>query len=71
MVSVWAPPWAWPPCRRFFFTGVDYSTRPPGFDGGVPEDFDDIEATVERLNGHGIAIADSIHPQSVLNMLFD
>jgi hypothetical protein len=51
-------------------TGVDYSTRPPGFDGGVPEGLDDIEATVERLNGHGIAIADSIHPQTVLNRLF-
>jgi hypothetical protein len=52
-------------------TGVDYSTRPLGFDGGVPEDLDDIEATVERLDGHGTAIADSIHPQSVLNRLFD
>jgi hypothetical protein len=52
-------------------TSVDYSTRPPGFDGGVPEDLDDIEATVERLDGHGAAIADSIHPQSVLNRLFD
>jgi tetrahydromethanopterin S-methyltransferase subunit G len=51
-------------------TGVDYSTRPPGFDGGAPEGLDDIEATVERLNGHGIAIADSIHPQTVLNRLF-
>jgi hypothetical protein len=51
--------------------GVDYSTQPPGFDGGVPEDLDDIEATVERLDGHGTAIADSIHPQSVLNRLFD
>jgi hypothetical protein len=52
-------------------TGVDYSTRPRGFDGGAPEDFDDIEATVERLDGHDVAIADSIHPQSVLNWLFD
>jgi hypothetical protein len=43
-------------------TGVDYSTQPPGFDGGAPEDLDDIEATVERLDGHGTAIADSIHP---------
>jgi hypothetical protein len=51
-------------------TGVDYSTRPPGFNGGAPEDLDNIEATVERLNGHGVAIADSIHPQSVLNRLF-
>jgi hypothetical protein len=43
-------------------TGVDYSTRPRGFDGGVPEDLNNIEATVERLDGHGVAIADSIHP---------
>jgi hypothetical protein len=52
-------------------TDVDYSTRPRGFYGGAPEDVDDIEATIERLDGHGIAIADSIHPQSVLNRLFD
>jgi hypothetical protein len=42
-------------------TGIDYSTRPPGFDGGAPKDLDDIEATMERLDGHGVAIADSIH----------
>jgi hypothetical protein len=52
-------------------TGVDSSTRPPGFYGGTPDDVDDIEATIERLNGHDVAIADSIHPQSVLNRLFD
>jgi hypothetical protein len=52
-------------------TGVDYSTRPRGFYGGAPEDVDDIEATIEHLDSHGVAIADSIHPQSVLNMLFD
>jgi hypothetical protein len=52
-------------------TGVDYSTQPPGFDGGAPEDLDDIEATVEHHNDHGAAIANSIHPQSVLNRLFD
>jgi hypothetical protein len=52
-------------------TSVDYSTRPRGFYGGMPEDVDDIEATLERLDGHGVAIADSIHPQSVLNRLFD
>jgi hypothetical protein len=52
-------------------TGVDYSMRPRGFHGGVPEDVDDIEATLERLDGHGVAIADSIHPQSILNRLFD
>jgi hypothetical protein len=52
-------------------TGVDYSTRPRGFYGGAPEDVDDIEATIERLDGHGVTIADSIHPQSALNRLFD
>jgi hypothetical protein len=51
-------------------TGTEYSMQPPGFDGGAPEDLDDIEATVERLDGHGAAIA-SIHPQSVLNRLLD
>jgi hypothetical protein len=52
-------------------TGVDYSTRPRGFYGGTPEDVDDIEVTLERLDGHGDAITDSIHPQSMLNRLFD
>jgi hypothetical protein len=52
-------------------TSVDYSMRPRGFHGGVPEDIDDIEVILERLDGHGDAIADSIHPQSVLNRLFD
>jgi hypothetical protein len=35
------------------------------------EDIDDIEVILERLDGHGDTIADSIHPQSVLNRLFD
>jgi hypothetical protein len=52
-------------------TGVDYSTRPRGFYGGAPEDVDDIEVTLEHLDGHGDAIADSIHPQSMLNRIFD
>jgi hypothetical protein len=52
-------------------TGVDYSMRPRGFHGGALEDGDDIEVTLERLDGHGDAIAKSIHPQSVLNRLFD
>jgi hypothetical protein len=52
-------------------TGVDYSTRPHGFYGGAPEDVEDIEATIERLDGHDVAIADSIHPHSILNRLFD
>jgi hypothetical protein len=52
-------------------TSVDYSTRPHGFHGGAPEDVDEIEVILERLDGHGDAITDSIHPQSVLNRLFD
>jgi hypothetical protein len=52
-------------------TSVDYSTRPRGFYGGAPEDVDDIEVSLERLDGHDDAIAESIHPQSVLNKLFD
>jgi hypothetical protein len=52
-------------------TSVNYSTRPRGFHGGAPEDVDDIEVTLECLDGHGDTIADSIHPQSVLNRLFD
>jgi hypothetical protein len=52
-------------------TGVDYSTKPRGFQGGAPEDIDDIEVILERLDGHGNAIADSVHPQSMLNRLFD
>jgi hypothetical protein len=51
--------------------GVDYSTRPTVFDSGTPKDLDDIEATVERLDGHGVTIAVSIHPESILNRLFD
>jgi hypothetical protein len=52
-------------------TGVDYSTEPRGFHGGAPEDIDDIEVILERLDGHGDAIADSINPQTVLKRLFD
>jgi hypothetical protein len=52
-------------------TAIDYSTQPRGFYGGALEDIDDIEATIERLDSHGVAIADSIHPQYVLNRLFD
>jgi hypothetical protein len=43
-------------------TSVDYSTQPHDFQGGVPEDIDDIEVILERLDGHGDAVADSIHP---------
>jgi hypothetical protein len=42
--------------------GADYSTRPHSFYGGTPEDVNDIEVTLERLDGHGDAIAESIHP---------
>jgi hypothetical protein len=52
-------------------TGVDYSTRPCGFQGGAPEDIDEIEVILERLDVHGDAIAELTHPQSVLNRLFD
>jgi hypothetical protein len=50
---------------------VDYSTRPRGFRGGTPEDIEEIEIILERLDGHGDAIAELTHPQSVLNRLFD
>jgi hypothetical protein len=43
-------------------TGVDYSTQPRGFHAGAPEDIDGIEVILERLDGHGDAIAESIHP---------
>jgi hypothetical protein len=43
-------------------TGVDYSIQPRGFQGGAPEDVYEIEVILERLDGHGDAIADTIHP---------
>jgi hypothetical protein len=52
-------------------TGIDYSRRSCDSHGGAPEDVDNIEVILERLDGHDDAIADSIHPQSVLNRLFD
>jgi hypothetical protein len=52
-------------------TNVDYSTRPRGFRGGAPEDIDEIEVILEHLDGHGDAIVELTHPQSVLNSLFD
>jgi hypothetical protein len=52
-------------------TGVDYSIQPRGFQGGAPEDMDEIEVILERLDGHGDAIAELTHPQFVLNRLFD
>jgi hypothetical protein len=52
-------------------TGVDYSTQPRGFQGSAPEDVDEIKVILEPLDGHGDTIAETIHPQSVLNRLFD
>jgi hypothetical protein len=52
-------------------TGADYSIQPRGFRGGAPEDLDEIKVILERHDGHGDAIADLTHPQSVLNRLFD
>jgi hypothetical protein len=43
-------------------TGVDYSIQPRGFRGGAPEDLDEIEVILERLDGHGDAIAELTHP---------
>lgn len=51
-------------------TGTDYARWPTGFANGNPEEVDDIDASIDRLEGHGAAVADSIHPQSVLNRLF-
>jgi hypothetical protein len=52
-------------------TGVNYSIQPRGFQGGAPEDVDEIEVILERLDDHGDAITEIIHPQYVLNRLFD
>jgi hypothetical protein len=52
-------------------TGIDYSIQPRGFWGGAPEDLNEIKVILERLDGHGDAIAELTHPQSVLNRLFD
>jgi hypothetical protein len=52
-------------------TGADYSIQPRGFQGGTPEDIDEIEVILERLDGHGNAIAELTHPQSMLDRLFD
>jgi hypothetical protein len=52
-------------------TDVDYAIRTRGFQGGAPEDIEEIETILERLDGHSDAIAELTHPQSVLNRLFD
>jgi hypothetical protein len=46
-------------------TGVDYSIQSRGFQGGAPEDIDEIEVILERLDGHDDAITELTHPQSV------
>jgi hypothetical protein len=45
-------------------TGVDYSIQPRDFQGGALEDIDEIEVILERLDGHGDAIAEITHPQA-------
>jgi hypothetical protein len=52
-------------------TDVNYSIQPRGFQGGAPKDVDEIEVILEHLDGHGDVVADTIHPQFVLNRLFD
>jgi hypothetical protein len=52
-------------------TGVDYSIQPRRFQGGAPEDIDEIEVILERLDGHSDAIAELTHPQSMMKRLFD
>jgi hypothetical protein len=52
-------------------TDVVYSIQPRGFHGGAPEDIDEIEVILERLDGHDDTVAEITHPQSVLNRLFD
>jgi hypothetical protein len=43
-------------------TGVDYSIQPCGFQSCAPEVIDEIEVILERLDGHGDAIAELTHP---------
>jgi hypothetical protein len=52
-------------------TSIDYAIQPRSFQGGPPEDVDEIEVILECLDGHGDAIAEIIYPQSMLNRLFD
>jgi hypothetical protein len=52
-------------------TSIDYSIQPRDFQCGAPEDIDEIEVILERLDGHDDAIAEITHPQPVLNRLFD
>jgi hypothetical protein len=48
--------------RTNFDTIINRQQQPLGFQGGTPKDVDEIEVILERLDGHGDAIADSIHP---------
>jgi hypothetical protein len=43
-------------------TGVDYSVRPRGFQGGAPEDIDEIEVILERLDGTATPLPNSLIP---------
>jgi hypothetical protein len=43
-------------------TDVDYSTRPPGFLGGAPEDIDEIEIILERLDATATPLPNSVIP---------
>jgi hypothetical protein len=43
-------------------TDVNYSTRPRGFRGGAPEDIEEIELILERLDGHATPLPKSLIP---------
>jgi hypothetical protein len=43
-------------------TGVDYSIQPRGFQGGAPEDIDEIEIILERLDGTATPLPNSLIP---------
>jgi len=52
-------------------TNEDYSFQPIGFAGGRPDEIDDIDERLEVYDDHAVALAESTHPQSVLNKLFE
>jgi hypothetical protein len=43
-------------------SGVDYSIQPCGFQGGAPEDVDEIEVILERFDGHVTPLPKSFTP---------
>jgi hypothetical protein len=43
-------------------TSVDYSIQPRGFQGGAPEDIDEIKVILERLDGHTMPLPNSPIP---------